>query len=180
MCGLGTWSTALRAFLRLATRKLRSGLLFILPQVNKRTGVFPQNFWINGQPYWSGIQLDETAFPVLLAWRLRSENGLRDFDPYPMVLRAASYLIRHGPATEQDRWEEADIGYAPYITRLDHLQLQSLWDKRPHVPAWYDRLMERHAYKEGLEDWFNASYLSLMKEKGSEVQSRVKAIIESA
>jgi glutathione S-transferase len=86
----------------------------------------------------------------------------------------------------EDRWlagkefSLADIGYAPYIVRLDHLQLQFLWDKRPHVPAWYDRLMERRAYKEALEDWFNAAYLSLMKEKGAEVQSRVKDIIGSA
>lgn len=74
----------------------------------------------------------------------------------------------------------ADIGYAPYVMRLDHLQLQFLWDKRPHVPAWYERLQERRAYKEGLEDWLNASYLSLMKEKGAEVQSRVKTIVASA
>ena len=72
-----------------------------------------------------------------------------------------------------------DIGYAPYITRLDHLQLQFLWDERPHIPAWYDRLLERRGYKEGLEDWFNASYLSLMKEKGAEVQSQVRAIVAS-
>ncbi|MHC4714642.1 MAG: glycoside hydrolase family 15 protein, partial [Planctomycetota bacterium] len=26
-------------------------------------GSFPQNFWIDGTPYWSGIQLDEVAFP---------------------------------------------------------------------------------------------------------------------
>lgn len=74
----------------------------------------------------------------------------------------------------------ADIGYAPYVTRLDHLELQFLWDKRPHIPAWYERLLERRGYKESLEDWFNASYLSLMKEKGAEVQSRVKAIIASS
>ncbi|HUK39733.1 MAG TPA: glutathione S-transferase family protein [Candidatus Acidoferrales bacterium] len=74
----------------------------------------------------------------------------------------------------------ADIAYAPYITRLDHLQLQFLWDKRPRIPGWYERLMERRAYKEALEDWFNASYLPLMKEKGAEVQSRVKGIIASA
>jgi glutathione S-transferase len=74
----------------------------------------------------------------------------------------------------------ADIGCAPYITRLDHLQLQFLWDKRPHIPAWYDRLLERRGYKEGLEDWLNASYLSLMQEKGAEAQSQVKAIVASA
>ncbi len=75
-------------------------------------GGFPQNFWISGAPYWRGIQLDETAFPILLAWRLRRENTLQGFDPYSMVLRAASYLIRNGPATQQDRWEEAG-GYSP-------------------------------------------------------------------
>jgi glutathione S-transferase len=74
----------------------------------------------------------------------------------------------------------ADVGYAPYLTRLDHLQLQFLWDKRPHIAAWYERLMERRAYKEALEDWFNPSYLSLMKEKGAEAQLRVKAIIASS
>jgi glutathione S-transferase len=73
----------------------------------------------------------------------------------------------------------ADIGYAPYITRLDPLRLQFLWDKRPHITAWYDRLLERRGYNEGLEDWFNASNLSLMKEKGAEVQSQVRAIVAS-
>lgn len=71
----------------------------------------------------------------------------------------------------------ADIGYAPYITRLDHLQLQFLWDKRPQIPAWYDRLRERRAYTEALEKWFNPAYLPLMKEKGVEAQSKVKAIV---
>jgi glutathione S-transferase len=74
----------------------------------------------------------------------------------------------------------ADIGYAPYVARLDHLQLQFLWDRRPHVPAWYDRLRERRAYTEALEKWFNPAYLPLMKEKGSEVQARVKSIVAAA
>ena len=33
-------------------------------------GGFAQNFWIDGTPYWSGNQLDEVAFPLILAWRL--------------------------------------------------------------------------------------------------------------
>jgi len=71
----------------------------------------------------------------------------------------------------------ADIGFAPYVTRLDHLQLQFLWDQRRHIPEWYDRLRERRAYSEALEKWFNAKYLPLMKEKGLEAQARVKAIV---
>ncbi len=87
------------------------GLIYLAAS-QQGDGGFPQNFWINGEPYWRGIQLDEVAFPILLAWRLRRENALRDFDPYSMVMRAASYLIHHGPATQQERWEEAS-GYSP-------------------------------------------------------------------
>lgn len=71
----------------------------------------------------------------------------------------------------------ADIGFTPYVTRLDHLQLQFLWDKRPHIPAWYDRLRERRSYTEAMEKWFNAAYLPLMKEKGREARAQVKAIV---
>lgn len=99
MLAAGNSETAFRALIYLATSQ-------------QADGGFPQNFWISGEPYWRGIQLDEVAFPILLAWRLRRENALQDFDPYPMVMRAASYLIRNGPATQQERWEEAG-GYSP-------------------------------------------------------------------
>jgi glucoamylase len=75
-------------------------------------GGFPQNFWINGEPYWRGIQLDEVAFPIMLAWRLARAGGLKDFDPYPMVRSAARYLILNGPVTPQERWEE-NSGFSP-------------------------------------------------------------------
>ncbi len=72
----------------------------------------PQNSSISGQPYWKGIQLDEVAMPILLAWRLRREDALSDFDPWMMVSRAASYLVLNGPVTAQERWEE-NAGYSP-------------------------------------------------------------------
>ncbi len=75
-------------------------------------GGFHQNFWINGDPYWDGVQLDEVSFTVLLAWRVKQAGALDRFDPYPMVLRAAAYLVRRGPATAQERWEE-NSGYSP-------------------------------------------------------------------
>jgi glucoamylase len=75
-------------------------------------GRFPQNFWISGEPYWSGVQLDEVAFPIMLAWRMKSHNRLRGFDPYNMAMKAASFLILNGPITQQDRWEEV-AGFSP-------------------------------------------------------------------
>jgi glucoamylase len=86
--------------------------LIYLDVSQKESGGFAQNFWIDGEPYWTGIQLDEVAFPILLAWRLKRENALRNFDPYPMVMRAAAYLVRHGPVTPEERWEEVS-GYSP-------------------------------------------------------------------
>ncbi|MBP2674976.1 MAG: glycoside hydrolase 15-related [Deltaproteobacteria bacterium] len=95
----GNTETPLRALIYLAVSQ-------------RDDGGFSQNFWIDGEPYWSGVQLDEVAFPILLAWRLLRKGGLGNFDPYPMVMRAARYLILHGPATPQERWEEAG-GYSP-------------------------------------------------------------------
>ena len=67
---------------------------------------------MDGRPYWTGIQLDEVAFPVVLAWRLWKLGLVEDFDAYPMVRGCVSYLIRRGPASPQERWEE-DAGLSP-------------------------------------------------------------------
>jgi glucoamylase len=95
----GDLETPLRALIYLAVCQLPDG-------------GFPQNFWIDGEPYWRGIQLDEVAFPLILAWHLERGNALRDFDPYTMVMRGATFLVQYGPVTQQERWEEAS-GYSP-------------------------------------------------------------------
>ncbi|MEZ4417057.1 MAG: glycoside hydrolase family 15 protein [Gemmatimonadota bacterium] len=89
----------------------RRALVYLAATQNPDGG-FYQNFWVDGKPYWKGVQLDEVAFPILLAWKLAEVDGLGAFDPYPTVKAAAGYLIRHGPATPQERWEEAG-GYSP-------------------------------------------------------------------
>ena len=57
--------------------------------------------------------MDETAFPILVADHLKRLDALSGFDAWPMVQRAAAYLARNGPVTQQDRWEE-DGGYSPF------------------------------------------------------------------
>jgi glucoamylase len=51
----GNAEAPLRALIYLAARQ-------------EEDGSFPQNFWVNGEAFWKGMQLDEVAFPVLLAW----------------------------------------------------------------------------------------------------------------
>jgi len=95
----GRCDTALRALVYLACTQ-------------HRVGSFAQNFWIDGTPYWTGIQLDEVAFPIMLAWRLWKMGSLQQFDVFPFVDRAAGFLVRYAPITQQERWEE-NAGYSP-------------------------------------------------------------------
>ncbi|MDR3773441.1 MAG: glycoside hydrolase family 15 protein [Terracidiphilus sp.] len=75
-------------------------------------GGFAQNFWIDGTPYWSGLQLDEVAFPIMLAWRLWKADAVGELQIFSFVERAAGFLVRHAPITHQERWEE-NAGYSP-------------------------------------------------------------------
>ncbi len=69
-------------------------------------GHWNQNQWLGGKPYWQGVQLDEAAFPVLLAAMLAERDALGGIEVREMVQRALGFIARTGPATDQDRWEE--------------------------------------------------------------------------
>lgn len=76
-------------------------------------GHWYQNQWLGGHPYWMGVQLDETAFPVLLAISLAEHDALGGMPVADLIRRALAFLAREGPASPQDRWEE-DAGVNPY------------------------------------------------------------------
>ncbi len=93
------------------TETARRALVY-LACTQRPDGGFAQNFWIDGTAYWTGIQLDEVAFPIILAWRLWKVDGLGIFDVFPFVEKAAAFLVRYAPVTQQERWEE-NAGYSP-------------------------------------------------------------------
>ncbi len=91
-------------------------VLRYLESTQEEDGHWSQNMWLDGTPYWEGLQMDETAFPVLLIDLLSREGALADgalAAMWPMVRRAVAFLARNGPVTQQDRWEE-DAGYSPF------------------------------------------------------------------
>jgi glucoamylase len=72
-------------------------------------GHWPQNMWLEGKPYWDGLQLDQIAFPILLIGRYKKEYGLTEHESkvaWKTVRRAAGFLLRYGPLSPQERWEE--------------------------------------------------------------------------
>jgi glucoamylase len=87
-------------------------VLVYLAARQEEDGSFPQNFWVDGEAFRKGEQLDEVAFPVLLAWRLHREKPAVRFDAHTLVRRAVNFLLISGPVTGEERWEEAS-GYSP-------------------------------------------------------------------
>ncbi len=78
-------------------------------------GHWPQNMHLDGNQFWKGTQLDETAFVILLVELARREKALepREVEKlWPMVYQAARFLVRNGPVTPMDRWEEGPGYYA--------------------------------------------------------------------
>jgi glucoamylase len=137
-------------------------VLFYLICTQEADGHWPQNMWIDGRPYWSGVQMDETALPILLADALRRAQALAEICPWPMVRRAASFLVRNGPVTQQDRWEE-DSGYAPFTLAVEIAALLAAADfavtagepevaryLRETADAWNDQV-ERWTYCAGTD-----------------------------
>ena len=91
-------------------------ILSYLRTIQEADGHWPQNAWLDGTAYWGGIQMDETALPILLADALYRAGHLSQaaLEGYAeMILKATSFLLRNGPVTGQDRWEE-DAGYTPF------------------------------------------------------------------
>src|ERR1041385_5928516 len=85
------------AFLALGAEPETRDTLRYLIATQSEDGHWFQNQWLGGTPYWQGIQLDETAFPVLLAACLEESDALRRIAVEDMVRRALGYIARTGP-----------------------------------------------------------------------------------
>ena len=128
-------------------------------------GHWAQNMWLDGSPYWQGIQLDETAFPILLldlARRLKKipDNYLDRL--WQMVIKAASYIVKNGPVTQEDRWEE-EAGFSPFTLAVEIAALLIIADLadirkekklakylRETADIWNDQI-ERWTYSTGTD-----------------------------
>jgi glutathione S-transferase len=98
---------------------------------------------------------------------------------YKMVVDMDTALAR-GPWLTGAAYTLADIAYAPYLTRLDHLKFGGMLDKYKRTADWYERMRARPAYQSALAAQFNPKYLPLMEEKGREAWPRIKTLLAIA
>lgn len=98
------------AFLAVGDRAgANRALAYLFHVQQKADGSFPQNSWVDGRPIGGGLQLDQVGLPLVLAYQLKRTDRstwLRHIKP------AADFILRRGPATGQERWEEK-AGYSP-------------------------------------------------------------------
>ncbi len=94
------------AFVAMGAYHSARDVLRYLIATQKEDGHWFQNQWLGGTPFWQGIQLDEAAFPILLASLLRERDALHTIPVEDMIRRALRFIAREGPTTGQDRWEE--------------------------------------------------------------------------
>jgi glutathione S-transferase len=117
--------------------------------------------------------------------RLRDvlENGTASQHFAPAIRRFDKLLSDMQSTLEESTWlagaqlSLADIAFAPYMTRLDHLQMSWMLDKRPRVADWYSRLRSRPSYAESHTKWFTPAVVQIMEERGREAADQVKVIL---
>jgi len=64
---------------------------------------------------------------------------------------------REGPYLGGSSWSLADAAATPYVWRFAKLKLARMWEQRPGVAAWYDRIQQRPSFKTAVADWISAA-----------------------
>jgi glucoamylase len=136
-------------------------VLTYLMATQQADGHWLQNQWLGGKPFWQGIQLDETAFPVLLAAALADRGALEDINVTSMVLKALQFIANTGPVTCQDRWEE-DTGVNTFTVAV---AIAALVEGSQFLPAREAAcaLLIADSWNARLEEWTWASDTALAR-----------------
>ena len=146
-------------------------VIFYLQNTQEADGHWPQNMWMDGSPYWGGIQMDETAFPILLIELACRKGALKENEVvrlWPMVRKAAGFLLANGPVTPQDRWEE-DPGYSPFTLAVEIAALLAaadLADSQNDPPAAQLLRETADLWNAHIEAWIYVTDTDLAKQVG--------------
>jgi glucoamylase len=148
-------------------------VLRYLDAIQEADGHWPQNSWLDGSPYWNGVQMDECALPILLVdliWREGELSAAQLVRFWPMVHKAMAYIVQNGPVTGQDRWEE-DGGYSPFTLATEIAALLAAAGIAEHLGfgaiAAYLR-DTADAWNDKIEDWTYARDTELSRQLGIE------------
>jgi glucoamylase len=75
-------------------------------------GRIAQNTWVDGRPYWVAQQMDQEAYPLILAAQLRQRGVTIDASTQAFLDRRMAIVENSNGYTTQERWEE-EGGFSP-------------------------------------------------------------------
>ncbi len=145
-------------------------IMLYLMSTQDEDGHWPQNMWLDGNEYYHGIQMDETAFPILLANTLKRDRYLKNVPIWSTIKKAVGFLARNGPVSQQDRWEE-DPGYSPFTLAVEiaALLLGAEFAREQGEHRIADYLIELADYwNSNIEKWTYVKDTDLSKKVGVE------------
>jgi glucoamylase len=153
------------AFVAMGAFHSARDILRYLIATQQQDGHWFQNQWLGGTPFWQGIQLDEAAFPVLLASMLHDHGALHAIPVADMIARALRFIAREGPTTDQDRWEE-DAGINTFTLAV---AISALVEGSRFLdgPARDFALRLADFWNASLEDWAFATDTALSRRLGT-------------
>jgi glucoamylase len=117
---------------------------FLFHVQQKPNGQFPQNSTTAGAPYWTGKQLDEWALPIVLAWQLHDTSA----GTWRHVRKAADDIVRRGPWSQQERWEN-QAGFSPATIAAEIAGLVCA----AHIARANDDQAAAHRYLQVADRW---------------------------
>jgi glutathione S-transferase len=72
---------------------------------------------------------------------------------HAVLLDRIEAAMENGPYIAGATYSLADVAATPYVWRLDKLRLARLWDKRPGVTAWFERVRQRPSFATAVDQW---------------------------
>jgi glutathione S-transferase len=87
--------------------------------------------------------------------------------------------MKAGPYIAGADYSLADIAATPYVWRLGMLRLQRMWDDRPGVAAWYERVRQRPSFATAVDKWLTEAdrdrYANFQPDPWPKVQELLRA-----
>jgi glutathione S-transferase len=104
-------------------------------------------------------------------------NAVRAYDKF---VGAMETRLSDGPWLAGDDFSLADIAAAPYIVRLDMLQMSEFWTRdRPNVADWFDRIRGRPTFHPAFIEWMPADLTNDLRVNGAKSWPSVRAILQA-
>jgi glutathione S-transferase len=97
---------------------------------------------------------------------------------FDKLLHNMEIFLGHHEWLAGESYTLADIGFTPYMLRLDHLQLSPWWQDKPNLKNWYQQLQERDNYQSAITSWLPQPAIDNFQRVATQAWEQVSQILD--